>query len=134
MPGNFYDTNILLYLASGEVEKAEAAEKAVSLGGTISVQVLNEFAHVARRKLQFSWAETRDFLSTVQGLLTVVPLTVTLHERGLEIAERYGFSIYDSMILAASLESGCDVLFTEDLQDGMQIEGLSIINPLRKSS
>jgi predicted nucleic acid-binding protein len=130
MPGNFYDTNILLYLASGDVGKADAAERALAAGGSISVQVLNEFTHVARRKMGFSFAETRDFLFALRGLLTVVPLTVSVYERGVALAERYGFSVYDAMIVAAAQESGCDVLFTEDLQGGMQIDGLSIINPL----
>lgn len=131
MPGNFYDTNVLVYLASGNPEKADAAERAISLGGTISVQVLNEFAHVARRKMGFSWAEVNSFLTTIRGTLIVVPVTVPIHELGLELAERYGFSLYDAMIVAAALASDCDRLFTEDLQDGMNVADLVVVNPFK---
>jgi predicted nucleic acid-binding protein len=131
MPGNFYDTNVLVYLASGNSAKADAAEQAISLGGTISVQVLNEFAHVSRRKMGFSWAEVHSFLATIRGALSVVPVTIPVHELGLELAERYGFSLYDAMIVAAAMESDCDRLFTEDLQDGMKVADLVVVNPFK---
>lgn len=133
MPGNFYDTNILLHLASGDATKAAAAERAFDLGGAISVQVLNEFVHFARRKMGFSWEDMHSFLTTIRALLTVVPLTIQIHDKGLQLAERYNFSIYDAMIVAAALSSDCDTLFSEDLQEGMQIEGLSIVNPLQNT-
>ncbi|TCV66370.1 putative nucleic acid-binding protein [Neorhizobium sp. R1-B] len=133
MPGNFYDTNILLHLASGDATKAAAAERVVDLGGAISIQVLNEFVHVARRKMGFSWEDVYSFITTIRALLTVVPLTIDIHDKGLQLAERYNFSIYDAMIVAAALSSDCDTLFSEDLQEGMQIEGLSIVNPLQNT-
>ncbi|TWF51982.1 PIN domain-containing protein [Neorhizobium alkalisoli] len=132
MPGNFFDTNILLYLASGDVEKAEAADRALALGGTISVQVLNEFAHVATRKMGFSAQEVHSFLNTIRSLLDVIPLTVDIHDMGLALAERFKLSIYDAMIVAAAISVNSDILFTEDLQHGMKIGGLSIVNPLRQ--
>jgi predicted nucleic acid-binding protein len=132
MPGNFFDTNILLYLASGKTEKADAADRVLDLGGTISVQVLNEFAHVARRKMGFSWDEVHSFLTTIRGMLTVVPLTEEIHDAGLAVAERFKLSVYDAMIVAAAIRSDCDILFTEDLQHGMKIGDLSIVNPLQQ--
>lgn len=97
MPVSFFDSNILVYLASGDAAKADRAEAAIAGGGSISVQVLNELANVARRKMQMSWDETHAFLNTLRGLLTVHPLTVETHEAGLRLAERYGLSICDSM-------------------------------------
>lgn len=132
MPGNFYDTNILVYLASGDVAKAEAAERAIDLGGTISVQVLNEFAMVARRKMGFSWDELHAFSTAIRALLTTIPITIEIHDKGLSLAERYNFRVYDAMIVAAALSSDCDILFSEDLQDGMRVDGLTIVNPLRR--
>jgi len=88
MPASFFDTNILVYLASGDVAKADRAEASIAAGGAISVQVLNELANVARRKMQMSWAETHAFLSMLRGLLTVHPVTLETHETGLELAER----------------------------------------------
>jgi predicted nucleic acid-binding protein len=132
MPGNFFDTNILVYLASGKTEKADAADRVLDLGGTISVQVLNEFAHVARRKMGFSWDEVHSFLTTIRGMLKVVPLTEEIHDAGLAVSERFKLSVYDAMIVAAAIRSDCDILFTEDLQHGMKIGDLSIVNPLQQ--
>jgi predicted nucleic acid-binding protein len=132
MPGSFFDTNVLLYLASGDTTKADSAEIRLAEGGTVSVQVLNEIASVARRKMRLSWGQTHAFLTAVQALLAVQPVTIDTHRTGLEIAARYGLSIYDAMIVAAALHAGCDTLWSEDMQDGMLLEDrLRIINPFR---
>jgi predicted nucleic acid-binding protein len=132
MPVSFFDTNVLVYLASGDASKADRAEAIIAGGGSISVQVLNELANVARRKMQMTWDETHALLATLRGLLTVHPVTVETHEAGLRIAERYGLSIYDSMIAASALGAGCDTLWSEDMQHGMKLdEGLRIANPFR---
>ncbi|OCK59672.1 PIN domain-containing protein [Bradyrhizobium sp. LMTR 3] len=132
MPASFFDTNVLVYIASGDAAKADRAEAAIADGGSISVQVLNELTNVARRKMRMSWDETHAFLNMLRGLLTVHPLTVETHETGLRLAERYGLSIYDAMIAASALHAGCDTLWSEDLQHGMAFdEGLRIVNPFR---
>jgi predicted nucleic acid-binding protein len=130
--GPFLDSNILLYLASSDAAKADRAEQLLRDGGTISVQVLNEIANVALRKMRLSWADTRDFIMQIRDLLTVVPVTEQIHESGLRLAERYRFGIYDGMIVAAALETGCDIVLSEDLQHGMVVEDrLKIVNPFR---
>lgn len=132
MPVSFFDTNVLVYLASGDASKADRAEAIIAGGGSISVQVLNELANVARRKMQMTWDETHSLLNTLRGLLTVHPITVETHDAGLRIAERYSLSIYDSMIAASALDAGCDTLWSEDMQHGMKLdEGLRIVNPFR---
>jgi predicted nucleic acid-binding protein len=132
MPASFFDTNVLLYLAASDPAKANRAEAAVALGGAISVQVLNELANVARRKMRLSWEDTHEFLDMILGLLTVHPVTLEVHETGLELAERYGLSIYDALIAAAALHAGCDTLWSEDMQHGMKLgEGLRVVNPFR---
>jgi predicted nucleic acid-binding protein len=130
MPGSFFDTNVLIYLAASDPAKADRVETIVSDGGTISVQVLNELANVARRKMRLSWHDTRAFLATIRGLLLVNPITTEIHHNGLALAERHGLSIYDAMIVASALHAKCDVLWSEDMQDGMTIEKrLRIVNP-----
>jgi predicted nucleic acid-binding protein len=130
MPGNFFDTNVLLYIASSDVAKAERAEQVILAGGTISVQVLNEIANVARRKMRFSWERTHRLLSQIRQVLPVAPVTIEVHEAGLGLAERYRLSIYDGMIAAAALDSGCDTLWSEDMHDGLVIDGrLTVVNP-----
>jgi predicted nucleic acid-binding protein len=126
----FIDSNVVLYLLSADATKADRAEAVVSSGAVISVQVLNEVTNVARRKLRLPWHETSEILALIRNLCPVEPLTVETHERGLSIAERYGLSVYDSMIIAAALLAGCDTLYSEDMQDGMIVEGrLRIRNP-----
>ncbi len=87
MPGSFFDTNILVYLASGDTVKADRAEAIISDGGVISVQVLNELTNVARRKMRMTWADTHAFLSLLRGLLTVRAITVETHETGVAFTE-----------------------------------------------
>ena len=129
----FFDTNLLLYLFSSSAEKADTVENLLSEGGTISVQVLNEFATVGRRKLQMTFAEISETVDTLIQTLNVVPLTLDIHQRGLQLAERYGYSVYDAMILAAALASGCTQLLTEDLQHQQRVESiLDIINPFAR--
>jgi predicted nucleic acid-binding protein len=131
MSGSFIDTNVLVYLLSTDAAKAARARELLDAGGVISVQVLNEVANVLVRKQKLPWAEVHAFMGLVHALLpTVQPLTITTHEKGLEIAERYGLSFYDAVLIAAALEAGCDVLWSEDMQDGLVIQGsLRIINP-----
>jgi predicted nucleic acid-binding protein len=84
MPVSFFDTNVLATLASEEAAKADRAEATIAAGGAISVQVLYELANVARRKMKLSWSETHALLDTLRGSLTVHPLTVEIHETGLD--------------------------------------------------
>ncbi len=130
MPASFFDSNVVLYVASGDAAKAERAEALINAGGLISVQVLTEITNVARRKMGLSWTETRAFLSTIRALLPVQPLTAETHEIAIRLAERYGLSIFDTMIAAAALQAECDTLWSEDMQHGMSIDGrLRIVNP-----
>jgi predicted nucleic acid-binding protein len=132
MPVSFFDTNVLVYLASTDPAKADRAEAAIAKGGSISVQVLNELANVARRKMRMSWGDTHAFLDMLRNLLTVHPITVETHDTGLGLAERYGLSIYDAMIAASALHAGCDTLWSEDMNHGLAIDGsLRILNPFR---
>jgi len=132
MPGSFFDTNVLIYLASGDAVKADRAEAIIGSGGAISVQILNELANVARRKMRMSWQDTHAFLSLLRGLLTVHAFAVETHETGLALAERYKLSIYDAMIAASALDADCDTFWSEDMQHGMLLDGrLRIINPFR---
>ena len=132
MSGDFFDTNVLLYLLSEDAEKADRAEALVRQGGGVSVQVLNEAASVMRRKLKMSWRETREFLALLRGLLDVAPVTLETHDLGLDFAERYGLSLYDSMIAAAATLTDCARLWSQDMQHGMRIgEGLRVEDPFR---
>lgn len=123
---------MLIYLASGDPVKATCAEEIVGGGGVISVQVLNELVHVARRKMRMSWPELRAFTATIRDLLTVHAVTAEVHETGLALAECHTLSIYDAMIVAAALHADCDTLWSEDMRHGMVIDNrLRIVNPFQ---
>jgi predicted nucleic acid-binding protein len=135
MPGSFLDTSVLIHIASDDPVKASQAEAIIGSGGAISMQVLNELANVARRKMRMSWQDTHTFLSLLRSLLTVHSVTVETHETGLALAERYNLSTYDAMIAASALQADCDTLWSEDMQHGMTLDDrLRIINPFRTTN
>jgi predicted nucleic acid-binding protein len=126
----FFDSSVLLYLLSSDEAKAVRVEGLLQKRGVVSVQVLNEVSAVALRKKALSFEELQEFLATLREFSRVVPVTLEVHERGLELAEQTGFSLYDSMIIAAALDSGCRTLYSEDLQHGQVIDRrLKVVNP-----
>jgi predicted nucleic acid-binding protein len=126
----FFDTNVLVYAALQPDQRSEAAREVLHRGGIVSVQVLNEFAAVARRKLRRPWPEITTALTALRTLLPPpIPLTLATHEAAVVLAARHGLAIHDALIVAAALEAGCDTLLTKDLQHGQRIERLTIRNP-----
>lgn len=129
MSAEFADTNIVLYLLD-DGPKADRAEAILGQGPRISVQVLNEAMVNCRRKAGLTWDETGTFLAGIQALCPVEDLTLQTHEIGRALAERYGFSVYDAMIVAAALIAGCTMLWTEDMHNGLLVENqLQLVNP-----
>jgi predicted nucleic acid-binding protein len=126
----FFDTSVLLYLLSGDATKADRVETLLSTRGVVSVQVLNEFAVVALRKLKMPLNDIREILSTIRAVCAVEPITVETHDRGLAVFERYRFSLYDSILVATALIAGIKIIYSEDLQHGQVIDKqLRVINP-----
>ncbi len=125
----FIDSNVILYLLSGDEAKADRAEVLLNKGGIISVQVLNEVTSVCLRKLKMSWEEIDTVLLTLKAACEVVPLTLESHDKAVQLAKRYSLSLYDAHICAAALFANAKVLLSEDMQSGLKIEGLSIKNP-----
>ena len=128
---DFLDTNVLVYAVGKNDPRASKAEALLASGGMISIQSLNEFVSVARRKLGMSWKEVREFLDLISILCpNPVPISLDTHRGALAIAEKYGYSIYDALIASVALEAGCNTLYSEDLQDGQIINRqLTIRNP-----
>jgi predicted nucleic acid-binding protein len=130
MAAPFVDTNVLLYLLSDDEEKADRAEALLAQRVVISVQVLNEFANVARRKLALEWPVVEQALVDLRRFADVQPLTLATHEAGVALAKRYQLSVYDAMIAAAALEAGCTALMSEDFSAGQRFGGrLTVRNP-----
>jgi len=129
----FFDSNVLIYAMVSGDSRRERAQQLVTQGGVISVQVLNEFVAVARRKMRMPWEDVIEALDAVRILFpSPVSITLDTHDAALKIAQQYGFGIYDAMIAASALEANCSTLYSEDLQDGQVIaEWLTIRNPFR---
>ena len=132
----FFDTNVLVYAALQPDPRSDAARALLRGGGVVSVQVLNEFANVARRKLRRTWPEVHQALAAVRALCPAPwPISAATHEAALALAERTGYAVYDALILASALEAGCGTVCSEDMQDGQVIEGrLTIRNPFREEA
>ena len=123
----FADTNVLLHLLSADAAKADRAEALLGERLIVSVQVLNEFANVTRSKLAMEWPEIVDVLGLLRKRCSMRPLTVLVHELALELAQSHALAWYDALIVAAAADAGCTTLYSEDMQDGLQVNGGSTI-------
>lgn len=126
----FLDTNVLLYLLSADAAKADRCEALLAGGAIVGVQVLNEFTHVARRKLDMAWDEIDEVLGLIRGRCSVRDLTTAVHDTARALAKRYRLAWYDALIVAAAVEAGSRVLYSEDMQHGFKVAGgLVILDP-----
>ena len=127
----FLDTNVLVYAIGQRDDRTPTAEALLAAGGVISVQVLNELASVAHRKLKMSWSDVSMALEAIKILCpSPVALTLATHEEALRLSALHNFRIYDALIIAAALEAECTTLHSEDLQSGQILDGrLTIRNP-----
>lgn len=132
MAGQFLDSNVLVYAFTADPRGA-TARALLHRGCGISVQSLNEFANVARRKLGLPWQEVREALSAIRVLCpNVLPIDIATHGMALDLAERHGFALFDALIVAAVLQADGDTLWSEDMHHGILISGkLRILNPFR---
>ena len=130
----FFDTNMLVY-AQQEGEKADRARTLFAGGGKLSVQVLNEFAAVSRRKQRREWREIAEAIADALALVdSPLALTIDLHVAARALAEDHRLSFYDALIVASAIEAGCDILYSEDMQHGRTIGELAIVNPFLESA
>jgi predicted nucleic acid-binding protein len=134
----FIDTNVLIYWVD-DSERANTVERLLADGCVISVQVLNEFANVLRKKRAMPLADIESLCNIVINTCEVYDLSVRTHLTALALMARYSLSLYDANIFAAAGLSGCDILYSEDMQDGLNIKcpeaagnfTLSIRNPFK---
>lgn len=125
----FIDSNILLYTVGSDATKADRANRLMDEKPTISVQVLNEFVNVGRKKLKLEWNMIEVGLAHARVYCEVMPLLLETHIRAVELATRNKIGIYDANIIAAAEMAGCNVLYTEDMSHGQRIGGITIRNP-----
>lgn len=132
----FLDTNVLIYSIDGkaptkQVVAREIVVSAVRGGGfLISAQVLNEFSNIALLKLKLSVEEVRKFVSFFSRI-GVVSLESRWTDAALLLKQRYETQFFDSLLLAAAQENGCDEILTEDLNDGQMYGSVKAVNPFK---
>ena len=125
----FFDSNILVYAFSTDARR-ERALTAIAGGGIISAQVLNEFTNVLRKKQRQDWPVIEAAVQSIQFRFPgIAPLTTDTHAAALALARDHKLAFYDALIVAAAIEAGCESLYSEDLQHGRSIGGLTILNP-----
>lgn len=131
MTRSFLDTNILVYGFEPDDHRQVEAMRLIRSDCVISVQCLNEFAFVSRRKRRLTWEETLRSIRVIADFTTtIVPMTLDVHRGGMRIAERHTLSVYDGMIVAAALTADCDILYSEDMHHGLVVDGrLTVVNP-----
>ena len=138
----FLDTNVIVYsFDNDDPRKQRIARDLIRTAlmhqqGCISYQVIQEFLNVATRKFS-SPLSTRDcqvyLLDVLAPLCEIFP-SFEFYSQALQIADRWQYSVYDALIIAAALHAGCKTLYSEDMQDGQKVNGLLIVNPFRTES
>ncbi|HEU0154864.1 MAG TPA: PIN domain-containing protein [Stellaceae bacterium] len=131
-PGEFLDSNVLVYAFTNDA-RSGTAQQLLARGCCVGIQGLNEFTNVARRKLGMSWAELEAALAAIRTLChAVLPIDLGTHREALRLAQRYGFAIFDALVIAAALRVNCRTLWSEDMHDGLVVDNrLRISNPFR---
>ena len=130
----FLDTNILVYSVDGKdpvkqgIARKILIEALVSREYLISAQVLNEFSNIALLKLKMSIQEVRRFVE-IFGQINVVSIDRSWTEKALSLKEKFGTQFFDSLLLVAAEENGCDTILTEDLNDGQMYGSVKAIDP-----
>jgi predicted nucleic acid-binding protein len=132
MARDFLDSNVLVYAFTTD-RRAARARQLLHDRPVISVQSLNEFSNVARRKLGKDWKWLTETLTEVRFFCpSILSISVETHDSALRVAERYNYSMFDALIIASAREAGSDTLWSEDMHSGMVIDGrLRIANPFR---
>ena len=131
MPDSYFlDTNVLIYSVSNVTSKKTIAVNLICPRAIISTQNITESINVMYRKLGYDYLQIQTIIKTFMDQMTLRIITQNTIRSALNIAERYGYSYYDSQVIASALEHDCLLLYSEDLQHEHFIEGrLKILNP-----
>ncbi len=133
-PAVFFDTNVLVYVASADPQRSALAGQLLREGGSVSVQVLNELVSVLRKKFRFEWTSVETVLAVVHAHCDVLPLDLLMHQEALLLARLHQLSWYDALIVAAAQRAGACTLYTEDMQHGRVFDGgLCVHNPFAQA-
>jgi predicted nucleic acid-binding protein len=130
----FADTNILIYFVSDDIRKKNISKALLTADDEIfiSSQVINEFVSVTAKKMILPFTDSVHYANEFMDIFNFSVITRHTIKLSFDISGKYGFSTWDSLIIASALENDCSVLFSEDMQEGQLIENrLKIINPFK---
>ena len=131
----FFDSNILIYFADGaDPQKQLIAENLIKNAvindtGVISTQSLQEFFAATTRKLLCTKEKAKEYIENFSESFTVEQVSVSLILKAINISIKNQFSFWDSLILAAAIQTGCIICYSEDLTNGQIVDGVKILNP-----
>jgi predicted nucleic acid-binding protein len=126
----FIDSNVLIYAMDIDSRKKKIALDLLVTQPLTSLQVINECSNVLRKKFQLSYSRLSTVLENYLKMVTLVPTSMSTVRLAWQLGEKYGYSYYDSLVLASALENHCVVFYSEDLQHGQWLEQrLQIVNP-----
>ena len=127
-----FDSNVVIYLLGPDPGKVAKSKSLLANPGVVSVQVFNEVVAALRSGKQPNptrWATVDNVLAFLRANHRVVPVDLATHSRARAYADRYSLKIYDANIVAAAVLAGCSTLYSENMQNGQVIDGLTIRNP-----
>lgn len=128
----FLDTNVLIYILSDDKPKRETAISLIKNNPFISIQVINEFCNVCKKKMGFSYSEIQTIILQLLPQIHLTQLNKLTILKALDIGERYKYSYYDSLILASAIEANCNIVYSEDFQHHQKINNcLLVVNPFK---
>jgi predicted nucleic acid-binding protein len=128
----FLDSNVLLYAFGNDAQRKNAAKDLLRMKPIISTQVMNEVISILYRKFGFSDDEIKNIYDFMMSNMTIRVIDPASINRAIRLKEKHKYSYWDSLIIASALANECSILYSEDLQDGQNIENkLFIINPFK---
>jgi predicted nucleic acid-binding protein len=130
MPDRFFlDSNIIIYALGKELDKKAIAQNLLNQTPLLSTQVLTEVSNVCLKKLKLNHDLTQEWISLLSAQTEIICITPEIIQYALEVSKKYQYSFYDSLIISASIHANATILYSEDMQNGQQIETIRIINP-----
>jgi len=126
----FIDSNIILYSFMEASDKSAVARKILSEENCIiSSQVVGEVCNNLRKKSGYTAEELKHVINGFYSEFSIIPVSSEIYLKAVNILQNYSISFWDSVIIAAAIESGCGVLYSEDMQHGLSIDSMRIVNP-----
>ena len=136
----FFDTNILIYFVDERdprkqiIAKDLIASAVQNQNGMLSTQSLQEFYNVITSKLKCPKDKAKELVRMFSELFPVQKITVPLLLNAFDISIKTDFSFWDSLILSAANDTGCIIVYSEDMNDGQIVEGTKILNPFAQTA